>query len=116
MQQPDSSAVEALLDFFRWLALQIGIDQAIGIALVLLLVASVWRVYTDRRSDRQRIEELVERNRTIQVLERELTYYKARELARSSGLSFEEARKLLIDTTEPQVLYLRSRSRPAPGR
>lgn len=116
MQQPDHSAVEAILDFFRWLALQIGVDQAIGIAFALLPVALGWWVYKDRRTDRQRIEELVERNRTIQVLERELTYYKARELARSSGLTFEQARKLLIDTTEPQVLYLRSPSRPEPGR
>ena len=95
MQQADNSVVQAVLDFFRWLAERIGVDQAIGITFVLLVLAVAWRVYNDRRKDKARIEELTERNRTIEILERELAYYKAKELAHSAGLSFEEARKLV---------------------
>lgn len=95
MQQPDNSVVQAVLDFFRWLAEHIGIDQAIGMAFALLVIAFAWRVYNDRRKDKARIEELMERNRTIEILERELAYYKAKELTHASGISFEEARKLV---------------------
>lgn len=72
MQQPDASFVEGVLEFFRWLAQQIGIDRAIGIAFAAILLGMAWRVYTDRRKDRDRADELAERNRAIHVLEREL--------------------------------------------
>jgi type II secretory pathway component PulJ len=109
VQQPDPSFVEGVLQFFRWLAEQVGIDRAIGIVFGSILLGMAWRVYTDRRKDRDRAEELAERNRTIQVLERELAYYKVRELAGTSGLSFEEARRL-VESTGRQALNVRGPS------
>lgn len=114
MQQPDASFVEGVLQFFRWLAEQIGIGRAMGMVFAIILLGMAWRLYTDRRKDRDRAEELDERNRTIQVLERELAYYKVRELAGTNGLSFEEARRL-VESTGRQALRVhgppRSRSR-----
>lgn len=114
MQQPDNSVVEVVLEFFRWLAEQIGVDRAIGSVFAFILLGMAWRIYTDRRKDKDRAEELAERNRTIHVLERELAYSKARELALANGLSFEEARRVL-ESTGPQALGMhhppRSRSR-----
>lgn len=114
MQQPDASFVEGVLQFFRWLTEQTGIDRAIAIVFASVLLGMAWRIYTDRRKDRDRAEELGERNRTIQVLERELAYYKVRELAGTNGLSFEEARRL-VEAAGSQALRVhgpsRSRSR-----
>jgi hypothetical protein len=95
VQKPNDNVVGTVLDFFRWMAERAGIDRAIGVGFAFTLLGIGWRIYIDRRRDKDRTDDVTERNRTIHVLERELVYVKARELALASGMSLDEAHRIV---------------------
>lgn len=83
--------VEAILAFFQWFAIQVGIGGALGLLAFAFVSAVAWRLYTDKREDQKRLQELSEKNRTIEILQRELNHYKAKELVHHYGISLVDA-------------------------
>jgi len=86
-----SKLIQAILDFFKWFAEQASFEGALFGIVVVFFAAAGMRLYFDRRADMKRLEELREKNRTIDILRRELDYYKAKEVVREYGLSLDEA-------------------------